>query len=278
MAGSRRFPVVGRMISDYRVICTCQLHRRSVATRSIDAIRSGVQKQYGSLLLSATVALAGVGLPMKAMTEDAVSSAPRKLLDVRPSVRRVDPPLSIITHRVRRQFARPGVPIPEQFVLERRKEEYFFTSIPYGRLIYSEARKNNLPPELVAAVVKTESDFRPTLLSNKNAQGLMQLIPSTGKLMGATNLMDPADNVRAGVKYLRYLTDRFEGNRTLILAAYNTGEATVRKYGGVPPYKETHDYLERVARSTRDYEQQFSMRVAQSMAEADELADALAGH
>jgi soluble lytic murein transglycosylase-like protein len=146
---------------------------------------------------------------------------------------------------------------------ERVREEFFRTEIPYGSLIYREAKRNNLPPELVAAVVKAESDFRPRLVSNKNAIGLMQIIPSTGEFMGANDLFDPADNVRIGTRYLRYLNRRFNGDTTLVLAAYNAGEGTVRRHQGVPPYKETRDYLRKISISHADYVQRLSERIAE---------------
>jgi hypothetical protein len=212
-----------------------------------------------------TVAFGGLGVPMTAMSGKVISisplienraAAPAKIL--RPPVMTSSaPPLRLFSETTRQRFVSTGI-ILDHFVLDTAKEEFFRTEVPYGSLIYREAMRNNLPPEFVAAVVKTESDFRPRLCSTKNAQGLMQLIPSTGELMGATDLFNPAENVRAGTRYLRYLTERFQGNTTLILAAYNAGESTVRRYGGVPPFPETTQYLQRVSRSTREYEQRFS--------------------
>jgi len=126
------------------------------------------------------------------------------------------------------------------------KRAFFQKQVPFGSLIYNEAKKNNLPPELVAAVAHTESKFVPTARSGAGAQGLMQLVPRTGRWLGARNLMDPTQNVTAGAKYLRYLTDRFDGNTTKAIAAYNAGEGNVRRFGGVPPFKETRNYVQRV--------------------------------
>jgi soluble lytic murein transglycosylase-like protein len=136
--------------------------------------------------------------------------------------------------------------------LEVAKERFFETRVPYGPIIYREARRNNLPPELVAAIVESESDFRADLTSHKNAQGLMQILPSTGRLLGAENLFDPEVNIAAGTKYLRYLINRFDDPR-IALAAYNAGEGNVAKFGGVPPFQETQNYLERVHRRTSRY-------------------------
>ncbi|MDX1584797.1 MAG: lytic transglycosylase domain-containing protein, partial [Thermoanaerobaculia bacterium] len=119
-----------------------------------------------------------------------------------------------------------------------------------------------------AAVVKTESDFRPRLVSHANAHGLMQIIPSTGRLMGARDLFNPHDNIRTGTKYLRYLYDIYEGDRTMTLAAYNAGLGNVQKYGGVPPFRETQNYVVRVARSNKEYER----RIRESAAKWSRLA------
>jgi soluble lytic murein transglycosylase len=167
--------------------------------------------------------------------------------------------LGLITPQIRRDFLSNSSP-SDELTLDLVKAEFFRTEIPYGSIIYREAKRYGLPPELVAAVVEAESDFRPKLLSNRNAHGLMQLIPSTGQLMGATDLFDPADNVRAGARYLRYLHDHFRGDQTLVLAAYNAGPGTVRQFGGIPPYRETQNYLARVNRSRLKYERRIARR------------------
>lgn len=132
------------------------------------------------------------------------------------------------------------------------KQDFFNREVPFGSIIYNEAKKNDLPPELVAAVVNTESQFVPTARSHVGAVGLMQLVPRTGRWLGAQNLTDPADNIRAGAKYLRYLTDRFDGNEEKAIAAYNAGEGNVRRFNGVPPFRETRDYVQRVRNFQRD--------------------------
>jgi soluble lytic murein transglycosylase-like protein len=132
------------------------------------------------------------------------------------------------------------------------KQQYFQKQVPFGGIIYSEAKKNDLAPELVAAVVHTESKFVPTARSNRGAVGLMQLVPKTGRWLGARNLSDPAQNIQAGAKYLRYLTDRFDGDQQKAIAAYNAGEGNVRRFGGVPPFKETRNYVQRVRSFQQD--------------------------
>ena len=155
---------------------------------------------------------------------------------------------------------------------EKVREHFFHSQVPFGSIIYKEARKNNVRPELIAAVVQAESRFRPTARSGAGAVGLMQLVPRTGRWMGARNLADPAQNIAAGAKYLKYLGERFDGNETKMIAAYNAGEGTVKRFGGVPPFRETRNYVTKV----RDYEQDFRDRLESHTAEMT-LAAADAG-
>jgi soluble lytic murein transglycosylase-like protein len=134
--------------------------------------------------------------------------------------------------------------------------------VPYGALIYREAQRNGLEPELVAAIVRAESNFRPGSVSERNATGLMQVLPSTGAELGAEDLTDPIINVAAGTKHLRRLNAQFGGNLTLTLAAYNAGEGAVRRYAGVPPYRETQEYVRRVSSYRRSYRQAVAHQAA----------------
>ncbi len=108
-------------------------------------------------------------------------------------------------------------------ITDQVREDFFHKEVPFGSVIYKEARKNNLRPELVAAVVQAESRFKPTARSGIGAIGLMQLVPRTGRWMGARDLTNPAQNIAAGAKYLKYLNERFDGNETKVIAAYNAG-------------------------------------------------------
>lgn len=168
--------------------------------------------------------------------------------------------LELVTSRVKEEFLAPIID-PDHIITEHIKEDFFRSEVPFGAIIYREATRNGLPPELVAAIVETESDFRPTLMSHKNAQGLMQLIPSTGELMGARDLLNPAENVRAGVKYIRYLQRQFKDPQ-LMLAAYNAGETVVRRYNGIPPYAETQNYVKKVERRRQRYQDRLAERLA----------------
>jgi soluble lytic murein transglycosylase-like protein len=119
---------------------------------------------------------------------------------------------------------------------------------PYGAEIYAAARRWQVNPQLVAEVVRVESAFDSAAVSAKGARGLMQLMPATARRFGLPErrLFDPASNLEAGTRYLRWLLDRFEGDVVRALAAYNAGEGTVDRYGGVPPFRETRDYLRRI--------------------------------
>ncbi|MEM8960262.1 MAG: lytic transglycosylase domain-containing protein [Acidobacteriota bacterium] len=121
-------------------------------------------------------------------------------------------------------------------------------SVPYGELIHAAAVKHGVNPTLVAAVVEAESDFRPAVRSHKGAQGLMQLMPATAARFGVhgSAVFEPAVNLDAGTRYLRWLLDRFDGALELALAGYNAGEGSVDRYDGVPPYRETIRYIRRI--------------------------------
>lgn len=118
----------------------------------------------------------------------------------------------------------------------------------YRDLIFAAARKHQVNPHLIAAVIRAESAFNPRALSPKGARGLMQLMPATAKRYGVrtAELFQPERNIEAGVRYLSFLTDRFAGDLPRILAGYNAGEGSVDRYGGVPPYRETQGYVRRI--------------------------------
>lgn len=118
---------------------------------------------------------------------------------------------------------------------------------PFARIVEDAASRNRLDPALVAAVIKAESNFSPHAVSRKGARGLMQLMPATARRLGVTSPFDPAQNVRGGAAYLSELAERYgETKVELILAAYNAGEGAVEAYGGVPPFRETREYVRRV--------------------------------
>jgi soluble lytic murein transglycosylase len=118
----------------------------------------------------------------------------------------------------------------------------------YDAVIADHATRHGIRPELVRAVIQTESAFDPRAVSPKGAMGLMQLMPATARLFNVLDPFDPFENIRAGVAYLRRLLDRYGGNEELALAAYNAGPEAVDRHGGIPPYRETRDYVARVTR------------------------------
>lgn len=117
---------------------------------------------------------------------------------------------------------------------------------PMLALINQAAAEFDIDPNLVVAVMATESAFQPNAVSPKNAKGLMQLTDDTARRFGVKDVFEPADNIRGGAQYLRWLLKYFEGDVSLALAGYNAGENAVVRHGGVPPYAETRAYLEKI--------------------------------
>jgi soluble lytic murein transglycosylase len=127
----------------------------------------------------------------------------------------------------------------------------------YDPLIGDAAASEGIPPALVKAVIAAESAFDSDAVSRKGAQGLMQLMPATALEMGVSNPLEPAQNVRGGASYLRSMIDRY-GDLGRALAAYNAGPTAVDRYGGIPPFRETQDYVKRVLAYYRRYHGDFA--------------------
>ena len=115
-----------------------------------------------------------------------------------------------------------------------------------NELIDKYSEQAGLDVDFVKAVINQESGFNPNATSKCGAMGLMQLMPGTAQGLGVTNAYDPEQNIQGGTKYLKGLMDRFDNNKSLALAAYNAGPNAVKKYGGIPPYQETQNYVKNV--------------------------------
>ncbi len=240
--------------------------------------------KYATWALGASLALGGIGAPLKVIQQaqnraeggpERAATAPidqaiaGDLAAARTIANQVAGGVAAAAEGVQKAAASPLEAVAEAprkiaVITETAKEHFFTTQVPFGSIIYREAKKNNVRPELVAAVIQQESKFQPTARSHAGAQGLMQLVPRTGRWMGASNLMNPAENIQAGAKYLRYLHDRFNDNETKVIAAYNAGEGNVRRFGGVPPFRETRNYV----RNVREFQNDFAERVDTHVTEA----------
>ncbi len=130
--------------------------------------------------------------------------------------------------------------------VENQKTPNQVSKAEINDLIEKYADKNGLDSDFVRAVVNQESGYNPNATSKCGAMGLMQLMPGTAQGLGVSNAYDPEQNIQGGTKYLKGLMDRFDNNKSLALAAYNAGPNAVKKYGGIPPYQETQNYVKSV--------------------------------
>jgi len=165
-------------------------------------------------------------------------------------IARLDPPPPVPTPPVELIFTSlPPIERPRAELtpmIRMRKPDF------YLELIHEIAERNDVPASLVEAVVRVESDFNARLVSHKGARGLMQVLPATAARFGVDDpdhLFYPAPNLNAGTAYLAWLLKRYEGDLDLALAAYNAGEGAVDTYRGIPPYRETREYVKRVRRA-----------------------------
>ena len=131
------------------------------------------------------------------------------------------------------------------------------------QLVHKLAPQYAIDPKLVMAVISTESAFNAGAVSPKNAQGLMQLIPETAERFGVKKVFNPAENLKGGLAYLRWLLAFFQGDVSLVLAAYNAGERAVEKYRGIPPYPETRNYVRKITSVYRNATHPFDSGVVE---------------
>ncbi len=151
-------------------------------------------------------------------------------------------------------YSRPRVLIRKRRSTRVVDESYYDGHIKKASLKYG------VDFALLKAVIKAESNFDPYAVSPKGAEGLMQLMPQTSRLMKVRNPFNPIENIFAGTRYLRMLIKQFNNNLIFALAAYNAGPDTVMYYGGIPPFPETQNYVKRVLKYFRNYKFQLSMR------------------
>ena len=116
----------------------------------------------------------------------------------------------------------------------------------FNDIINSAAKKYNISSSIIKSVIKAESNFNPTVVSTAGAMGLMQLMPETARALKVDDAFDPLQNIEGGVRYLKDMLEKFGGNLELALAAYNAGPGNVVKYGGIPPFKETQSYVNKI--------------------------------
>ena len=145
------------------------------------------------------------------------------------------------------------LPMPDWKAIELAATNPAPLATSYRPMIRDAALRRSLSPELVEAIARVESDFNPYEVSEKGALGLLQVMPETGARFGVTRerLFDPESNLAAGTAYLAWLFARYHGDLDLTLAAYNAGEGAVDQHGGIPPYRETQQYVKRVRAALR---------------------------
>ncbi|MDH5370493.1 MAG: lytic transglycosylase domain-containing protein, partial [Gammaproteobacteria bacterium] len=124
----------------------------------------------------------------------------------------------------------------------------------WSYLIFHQSRKHGVDDSLVKAVIYTESYFNPNATSHKGASGLMQLMPATAAKYGVDDLYNPRQNIIAGIKHLKYLLKLYPNNLKHAIAAYNAGENAVKKYNGIPPYRETQGYVKKVMKHLKRFQ------------------------
>jgi len=169
----------------------------------------------------------------------------------------------------------PVLAVTEATPADADAEDEFIATTPEQKkaadIVRKLAPEYHISPQFALAIIRAESNFDPNARSSKNAQGLMQLVPETSARFNVKRPFDPVQNVRGGLAYLRWLLAYFRGNVTLVAAAYNAGEGTVERYGGVPPYAETRAYVQRIRRYFRKDSHPFDATVTEPSPELSRI-------
>lgn len=226
-------------------------------TGSIRAPERRVRAAVARVAVALALSAAAAGAELVVLVDGAVLKVESFLAEgdrgvlVYPGGGRVEMPIERVERVVDDEIVpepESGEPAPLPAFALRWSDGQPAPATPWSAEILAAARKHGLNPALVAAVVRVESAFDPRAVSHKGARGLMQLMPATGKRFGLRSheLFDPARNLDAGARYLAWLADRFGDQLPLVLAGYNAGEGAVARHGGVPPYRETRDYVRKV--------------------------------
>ena len=146
-----------------------------------------------------------------------------------------------------------NAPTDSKWKLLIKEKRFDPRSVKYQSLIRKVSKKHSLDDALVKAIIRVESNFNPNAVSKAGAQGLMQLMPGTAQDLKVKDPFNPEENVEGGVKYFRYLLDRFKEDIPLAIAAYHAGENAVRKYNGIPPYDSTQKFVKMVLKHFDKY-------------------------
>lgn len=159
---------------------------------------------------------------------------------------KTEPPKTEFNNVLKQALNSNSTELPKEFFITPFAQASNTPKTEVDEIVKKYAKESNLDENLVKAVIKAESGFNSQAKSPVGALGLMQLMPSTARGLGVNNPLDPEQNIAGGTKYLKNLINRFDGKIDLALAAYNAGSGAVQKYGGIPPYKETQNYVKRV--------------------------------